>query len=143
MDKKAEEERIVFEDNSPTTGFILLPDMKWDQRQMENLYLIAICHQRGIKSLRDLTATHLPLLKNILAKGTVSSLQKSSPFTGRSREGRGRWSPPTPTPTPHGLLRGKQKQAKTVYLVRCGQVATPLDLQMPLFPQLVIRKIYE
>ena len=26
---------------------------------------------------------------------------------------------------PHGLLREKQKQAKTMYLVRCGQVATP------------------
>ena len=27
-------------------------------------------------------------------------------------------------PPPYGLLRGKQKQAKTLYLVRCGQVAT-------------------
>ena len=26
--------------------------------------------------------------------------------------------------TPYGLLREKQKQAKTMYLVRCGQVAT-------------------
>ena len=39
--------------------------------------------------------------------------------TGRSR---GEVS----APLPHGLLRGKQKQANTIYLVRYGQVATPL-----------------
>ncbi|KAJ7380952.1 hypothetical protein OS493_004542 [Desmophyllum pertusum] len=36
---------------------------------MENMYLVAICHTQGIKSLRDLDSSHLPLLKNILLKG--------------------------------------------------------------------------
>lgn len=40
--------------------------------QLDDLYLIAICHRRGIRSLRDLTAEHLPLLRNILWEGQVS-----------------------------------------------------------------------
>ena len=71
LEKKAEEERLVFEDPDPETGFVLLPDMKWDGKQVENLYLIAICHQRGIKSLRDLTEEHLPLLQNLETKCKV------------------------------------------------------------------------
>lgn len=71
LEKKAEVERVVFEDSDPATGFVLLPDLKWDQKQTENLYLVAICHTHGIKSLRDLNQSHLPLLKNILLKGQV------------------------------------------------------------------------
>lgn len=69
LEKKAEVERVVFEDNDPETGFVLLPDLKWDQKQIENLYLVAIGRRREIKSLRDLDRSHLPLLKNILLKG--------------------------------------------------------------------------
>ena len=72
LEKKAEVERVVFEDSDPVTGFVLLPDLKWNQKQMENMYLVAICHARGIKSLRDLNQSHLPLLKNILLKGQVT-----------------------------------------------------------------------
>lgn len=42
--------------------------------QLDDLYLIAICHRRGIRSLRDLTPEHLPLLRNILREGQVSCL---------------------------------------------------------------------
>jgi len=45
--------------------------MKWDCKQLEDLHLVAIVHRHGIKSLRDLRQDHLPLLKNILQKGTV------------------------------------------------------------------------
>ncbi|XP_033647487.1 m7GpppX diphosphatase-like [Asterias rubens] len=69
LEKTAEEvKRIVCEDPDPHDGFVLLPDMKWDRKQMENLYLVAICHRRGIKSLRDLNQSHLPLLRNIRDK---------------------------------------------------------------------------
>ncbi|XP_075029195.1 m7GpppX diphosphatase isoform X2 [Calonectris borealis] len=37
--------------------------------QLDDLYLIALVHRREIKSLRDLTAEHLPLLRNILQEG--------------------------------------------------------------------------
>ncbi|XP_053126245.1 m7GpppX diphosphatase isoform X2 [Hemicordylus capensis] len=44
--------------------------------QLDDLYLIAICHCRGIKSLRDLTAEHLPLLKNILQEGKEAVVKR-------------------------------------------------------------------
>ncbi|XP_077588828.1 m7GpppX diphosphatase [Stigmatopora nigra] len=76
LEKKAESERIVFEDPDPKLGFVLLPDFKWDQKQLDNLYLIAIIHQRNIKSLRDLKSEHIPLLQNILQKGKEAILQR-------------------------------------------------------------------
>lgn len=39
--------------------------------QVDDLYLIAIAHQRDIKCLRDLTSEHVPLLQNIFQKGKV------------------------------------------------------------------------
>lgn len=72
LEHKSETDRVVFEDPSPEIGFILLPDLKWDGKQIEDLYLVAIVHQRGIRSLRDLNSCHLPLLKNIKGKGIVS-----------------------------------------------------------------------
>jgi len=63
-----EQERIVYEDSDEETGFILLPDLKWDGKTMENLYLVAIIKKHGIKSIRDLNSKHIPLLKNIQTK---------------------------------------------------------------------------
>ncbi|XP_070769657.1 m7GpppX diphosphatase [Enoplosus armatus] len=78
LEKKAESNRVVYEDPDPDVGFVLLPDLKWDQKQIDDLYLIAITHQRGIKSLRDLTSEHLPLLQNIFQKGKEAILQHYS-----------------------------------------------------------------
>jgi m7GpppX diphosphatase len=72
LEHKKEAERIVFEDSDPETGFILLPDLKWDGEAVENLYLVAIVFKKGIKSLRDLTSQHLALLENVYNKGSVS-----------------------------------------------------------------------
>uniref|UniRef100_A0A8C0SSL7 m7GpppX diphosphatase n=1 Tax=Canis lupus familiaris TaxID=9615 RepID=A0A8C0SSL7_CANLF len=76
LDKKAETDRIVFENPDPSDGFVLIPDLKWNQQQLDDLYLIAICHRRGIRSLRDLTPEHLPLLRNILREGQEAILQR-------------------------------------------------------------------
>lgn len=65
LEHKKEAERILYEDPDPETGFVLLPDMKWDTKQTENLYVLAVCHRRGVRSIRDLTQDHLPLLRNI------------------------------------------------------------------------------
>ncbi|XP_030001745.1 m7GpppX diphosphatase [Sphaeramia orbicularis] len=82
LEKKAEADRIVYEDPDQTVGFVLLPDFKWDQKQVDDLYLIAISHQRGIKSLRDLTSEHIPLLQNIFQKGKEAILQRyNMPFS--------------------------------------------------------------
>ena len=69
LEHKQEADRIVFEDSAKDNGFVLLPDLKWDGKTVETLYLIAICHRYNIKSLRDLTAAELPLLRNIRDKG--------------------------------------------------------------------------
>ncbi|XP_029337773.1 CMP-N-acetylneuraminate-beta-galactosamide-alpha-2,3-sialyltransferase 4 isoform X1 [Mus caroli] len=76
LDKKAEADRIVFENPDPSDGFVLIPDLKWNQQQLDDLYLIAICHRRGIRSLRDLTPEHLPLLRNILREGQEAILKR-------------------------------------------------------------------
>ncbi|CAB3992359.1 m7 diphosphatase [Paramuricea clavata] len=75
LEKKAEADRIVCEDPHPEHGFILLPDLKWEQTQLNNLYVMAVSYKHGIKTLRDLNATHLPLLKNILKQGTEAILK--------------------------------------------------------------------
>ncbi|CAF94565.1 unnamed protein product, partial [Tetraodon nigroviridis] len=76
LEKKAEADRIIYEDPDPDVGFVLLPDFKWNQKQVDDLYLIAIVHQKGIKSLRGLTSEHLPLLKNVFQKGKETIMQK-------------------------------------------------------------------
>ncbi|CAM5121046.1 unnamed protein product [Natator depressus] len=76
LEKKAEADRIIHENPDSSNGFILIPDFKWNQKQLDDLYLIAICHRRGIKSLRDLTAEHLPLLRNILQEGKEAILKR-------------------------------------------------------------------
>ncbi|XP_058831774.1 m7GpppX diphosphatase [Topomyia yanbarensis] len=75
LEHRKEKERIVFEDLADETGFILLPDLKWDGKTVEQLYLLALVHQRGIKSLRDLNGSHLPLLKNIRDRG-IDAIKK-------------------------------------------------------------------
>lgn len=76
LEYKSEKERIKYDTASENqkddedNGFLLLPDLKWSGK-LNELYLLAIIKKRNIKSLRDLTINHLPLLKNILNKGSV------------------------------------------------------------------------
>ncbi|XP_019548289.2 m7GpppX diphosphatase isoform X2 [Aedes albopictus] len=69
LEHRKEKDRIVYEDPSDEVGFILLPDLKWDGKTLEQLYLLALVRPKGIKSLRDLTTAHLPLLRNIREGG--------------------------------------------------------------------------
>lgn len=70
LSHKKEAETIVYENSDPDDGFILLPDYKWNEKQVEDLYLICIIHKRDVKSIRDLRAEHLPMLKDIWASCT-------------------------------------------------------------------------
>ncbi|GJJ72103.1 m7GpppX diphosphatase [Entomortierella parvispora] len=63
-----EQENVLFRDDDPDTGFIVLPDSKWDRRTLSSLYLLAISQRDDVRSLRDLTTKHLPMLKNIRDK---------------------------------------------------------------------------
>ena len=52
LEHKSEAERIIFEDPDKEIGFILAPDLKWDGKLMDTLYVTAIVHKHGIKSIR-------------------------------------------------------------------------------------------
>lgn len=65
MKKESEQEDVIFHDEHPETGFILLPDSKWDRIQPSQLYLLAISQSPAIKSLRDLRGSHLCFLKGM------------------------------------------------------------------------------
>ena len=45
--------------------YLILPDMKWDNKTLNSLYLLAIVQDRTIRSLRDLRKMHVGLLKSI------------------------------------------------------------------------------
>lgn len=70
LSHQKETERIVYEDPDPESGFVLLPDFKWSCKQVDDLYLLGIVHNKRIKSLRDLNHRHLPLLRKMLDNGT-------------------------------------------------------------------------
>ena len=69
LDHKEEVEKIIFEDPDPETGFILAPNHRWSVKSDPKfLRCLAIIRQRGVKSLRDLRASHSPLLRNMMEK---------------------------------------------------------------------------
>jgi m7GpppX diphosphatase len=77
LDGVKEAERVVHLDKDPETGFVLVPDLKWDQTSMKALvsstklgeahyqYLTVLVQTKSIRSLRDLSPDHLPLLNKI------------------------------------------------------------------------------
>lgn len=74
MEHKAEQDKIVYEDKDEKTGFVIVNDLKWDG-QPNTLKLIALPFQK-IRSIRELNAFHLPLLKNIREAGTAAIAKK-------------------------------------------------------------------
>lgn len=65
---------MIYKDEDPDSGFVLVPDIKWDQKELEDLYVLAIANKRGVLSLRELRQEHLPMLRNMLNNGKVSAL---------------------------------------------------------------------
>ncbi|CCI46858.1 unnamed protein product [Albugo candida] len=66
LEHKSEVERILYEDADKKAGFIFLPNSRWCQlNKKEALNCLAIVRNRSLRSIRDLTAEHLPLLCNI------------------------------------------------------------------------------
>ena len=64
LDGTAEADRVIYHDHDLETGFVILPDMKWDG-QSETLYWVAIAMQPNLLSLRSLNSTHLGFLKKL------------------------------------------------------------------------------
>ncbi|OSD07828.1 scavenger mRNA decapping enzyme [Trametes coccinea BRFM310] len=61
----SEAEKVLFRDPTPESGYLILPDMKWDLVTISSLYLVAIAFNRNVRSLRDLNKSHLGMLKSI------------------------------------------------------------------------------
>jgi m7GpppX diphosphatase len=74
LDKNREKcneiDRIIFDDEDKETGFLILPDLKWDQKDPRELDLLVLVHRRDLNTVRDLNQSHMPLLQNILHKST-------------------------------------------------------------------------
>jgi hypothetical protein len=71
-------QNIVFEDKHPQTGFCSFARnlSGTDQRRV---YLVAIVHAK-LKSIRDLSAEHLPLLEAFYIKDPVQNWKKDIVF---------------------------------------------------------------
>uniref|UniRef100_A0AAR5PA77 m7GpppX diphosphatase n=1 Tax=Dendroctonus ponderosae TaxID=77166 RepID=A0AAR5PA77_DENPD len=80
IDHKSESDRILVEDTDPINGFVVVPDLKWNG-DLETLYFLAICNRRELKSIRDLTAEHLPLLNKIKAT-TINAIKSKYGLDG-------------------------------------------------------------
>lgn len=76
LEGKSETERVLLRDEDPRLGFVMMPDLKWDPTDRTTLYVLAIVLRHDIKSLRDLTKEHLPLLKNIQSKSLAFITEK-------------------------------------------------------------------
>jgi m7GpppX diphosphatase len=77
LDGKKEAERVLVADPDAQSGFVLVmhPTMQPEDDHHSAFYL-GICHARGIRSLRDLNASHLPLLENMRDKGYAAIEQR-------------------------------------------------------------------
>ncbi|CAM9489378.1 unnamed protein product [Pylaiella littoralis] len=84
LSKQKEADRVLCEDADPEHGFILNIDTKWRTHpdistvpqeewhghpSVTELYCLAICHRRGIRTLRDLRSEHVPMLKEMYRRG--------------------------------------------------------------------------
>uniref|UniRef100_A0A0K0ENE1 m7GpppX diphosphatase n=1 Tax=Strongyloides stercoralis TaxID=6248 RepID=A0A0K0ENE1_STRER len=76
FEKDYEKESVIFKDIDPDTGFLLLADLKWDRKTISNMYLQVLVQKKGLKSVRDLNESHLPLLENIRNKVTCVLKEK-------------------------------------------------------------------
>jgi m7GpppX diphosphatase len=77
LDGTKEADRVLVADPDAQAGFVLVmhPTMQ-QQDDHRSAFYLAICHSRGIRSLRDLNSSHLPLLKNIRDKGYAAIEQR-------------------------------------------------------------------
>lgn len=84
LEGKKEAERVLFRSEGDD-GFVLLPDLKWDGTTLSALYLTAIVQNSSIRSLRDLTRAHIPLLKGIRDQAYAITKDKYGVESGELR----------------------------------------------------------
>lgn len=84
LNKEKELERLLFDDDDLNDGFLLNTDPKWtthpdpkttpkeqwmNHPSTRELYCLGLCHRKDVRSLRDLRAAHLPMLRAMAKKG--------------------------------------------------------------------------
>lgn len=67
LEGRAEQEHVLIDN----PDFLLMPDSKWNRTTMDQLYLLAICKDRTLRSLRDLRGEHIGLLETIWERGLI------------------------------------------------------------------------
>ncbi|VVU94611.1 Scavenger mRNA decapping enzyme C-term binding [seawater metagenome] len=65
LEGKKENEKIILSNDD----FVLLPDIVWDCININELYYLAISKDKSIKSLRDISGKHIPILQKIQKEG--------------------------------------------------------------------------
>lgn len=72
----SEQESVLYRDDDPQRGFVLLPDMKWDRKTLSSLYMVALVRDASLTNMRDLTREHVPMLKEIQRVGARIAHEK-------------------------------------------------------------------
>jgi m7GpppX diphosphatase len=67
LEGKAEQEDVLYQEHGEY-GFLVSPDLNWDRKTMEGLHVLALVERRDIWSLRDLTKSHIPWLREMHTK---------------------------------------------------------------------------
>ncbi|TKY87170.1 hypothetical protein EX895_003847 [Sporisorium graminicola] len=88
LEHKKEADSILFEDPDPEKGFIIVPDLKWDQKTTSSLYIQAIVHNRELRSIRDLTKEHVELLEKVKTEASRVAFEKYG-LVGRDNTAQG------------------------------------------------------
>ncbi|KGB79259.2 scavenger mRNA-decapping enzyme DcpS [Cryptococcus deuterogattii R265] len=84
LEGRKEAERVYYRSEGDD-GFVILPDLKWDETTENALYLTCLVQDRSIKSLRDLKPSHVPLLKNIREKAAAEVSKRFGVDAGKLR----------------------------------------------------------
>ena len=75
LNNKEEQNNILYQDDN----FVLLPDIKWDQKNIDDLYYLAILNKydnKFVTNIRDLTQNHLKILEHLLITSKKEIIKK-------------------------------------------------------------------
>lgn len=67
-----EAESVIYRDDDPQSGFVLLPDLKWDGQTQSTFYSVCIVNRQDISCLRDLNLSHIDWLTQV--RSTIRSM---------------------------------------------------------------------
>ncbi|KAE8354150.1 scavenger mRNA decapping enzyme [Aspergillus coremiiformis] len=78
IDGIAETQDVIYRTpvgQNDTEGFVLLPDLNWDRKTLENLHLLGLVERNDIWSVRDLKKKHIGWLRDMKTKISTATLR--------------------------------------------------------------------